>query len=141
MRQAGVIREYALFGAAAQMRYTEPVKALRRGWFLGSEAFKREMLSRMEGCLGGHHAGELHQEAARAKAERIIAEELQRHGWQEQELVSRRKNDATKLVVAARLGPEANFSVEEKTPGVDLWSLKNADPEPQKQLHGTARKA
>jgi len=33
----------------------EACKALRRGWFLGSEAFKREMLSRMEGGLGGHH--------------------------------------------------------------------------------------
>jgi len=58
------------------------------------------MLSRME---RGHHAGELHQEAARAKAERIIAEELQRHGWQEQDLVSRRKNDPTQLEIAARL--------------------------------------
>ena len=28
MRQVGVIREYALFGAAAQMRYTEPVATL-----------------------------------------------------------------------------------------------------------------
>jgi hypothetical protein len=28
MREAGVIREYALFGAAAQMRYTEPVATL-----------------------------------------------------------------------------------------------------------------
>jgi len=28
IRQAGVIREYALFGAAAQMRYTEPVATL-----------------------------------------------------------------------------------------------------------------
>ena len=28
MREAGVIREYALFGAVAQMRYTEPVATL-----------------------------------------------------------------------------------------------------------------
>jgi hypothetical protein len=28
MREAGVIADYALFGAAAQMRHTEPVAAL-----------------------------------------------------------------------------------------------------------------
>ena len=38
MRQAGVIREYALFGAAAQMRYTEPVKALRAAFALCASA-------------------------------------------------------------------------------------------------------
>ncbi len=28
----------------------------RRGWRLGSESFRRQMLSRMEGELGQHHA-------------------------------------------------------------------------------------
>ena len=31
----------------------ETFKALRRGWYLGSESFKREALARMEGSLGG----------------------------------------------------------------------------------------
>ena len=44
----------------------EVFKDLRRGWFLGSESFKREALARMEGSLGGHHAGELRGEVARS---------------------------------------------------------------------------
>jgi hypothetical protein len=31
MRDSGVIADYALFGAAAQMRYTEPVATLDAG--------------------------------------------------------------------------------------------------------------
>ncbi len=54
----------------------ETMKAMQHGWCLGGEAFRREMLARMEGSLGGHHAGELHLQAAQARAERLIAEEL-----------------------------------------------------------------
>ncbi len=70
----------------------EALKVLRRGWCLGSESFRGEMLLRMEGKLWEHHAGELHRASAEAKAERIIAEELERRGWQEADLFARRKN-------------------------------------------------
>jgi len=79
---------------------------VRRGWCLGSEGFRREMLLRMEGKLGEHHSGELHRASAEAKAERIIAQELQRQGWQEADLLARRKSDAVKLEIAARLRRE-----------------------------------
>ncbi len=46
------------------------------------------MLARMDGSLGEHHAGELHNELAQAKAERILARELQRRGWKERELAN-----------------------------------------------------
>ena len=49
---------------------------LRRGWCLGPPQFKAQLLERMEGKLGEHHAGELKRESAAAKAERIIREEL-----------------------------------------------------------------
>ena len=42
--------------------------------------------------LGHHHACELHRASPEAKAERIIAEELERRGWQEADLLARRKN-------------------------------------------------
>jgi hypothetical protein len=38
------------------------------------------MLLRREGKLGEPHSGELHQDSAEAKAERIIAEAPQRQG-------------------------------------------------------------
>src|SRR6266566_5126547 len=75
-----------------------------------------------------NHAGELHQEAARAKAERIIAEELQCHGWQEQDLVCRRKNDPTKLEIAARLRRETTLSVKEIAARAHLGTSKRRTP-------------
>jgi hypothetical protein len=88
----------------------EALKVLRRGWCLGSQSFRREMLLRMEGKLGDHHSGELHRASAEAKAERIIAEELQRQGLQEADLLARRKSDAVKLEIAARLRRETTLS-------------------------------
>jgi hypothetical protein len=60
--------------------------AMRRGWCLGSEGDKRQMLLRMEGGLGEHHSGELHRQAAEAKAERIVAAGLRRLASKEGEL-------------------------------------------------------
>jgi hypothetical protein len=60
------------------------------------------MLRRAEGSLGGNHAGELHRQAADAKAERIIAEELQRNGWCERDFLARRKKDPAKLSASER---------------------------------------
>src|SRR5512133_2527678 len=51
------------------------LKQVRRGWCLGSEEFRQEMLERMEGTLGEHHSGELRHETAEAKAGRIVKEE------------------------------------------------------------------
>ena len=51
----------------------EALKVLRRGWCLGGEGFKRQMLKAMEGKLGEHHSGELRRETAEAKAGRIVA--------------------------------------------------------------------
>ncbi|HXP59941.1 MAG TPA: hypothetical protein VN829_05575, partial [Dongiaceae bacterium] len=68
----------------------EAVEGFRRGWGVGSEAVRQEQLARMEGKLGEHHAGELRRETAAAKGERIIAQELQRLGWSESDLVTRR---------------------------------------------------
>ena len=62
---------------------------MQRGWCLGSNAFKRQMLLRMESGLGEHHSGELHRGSAEAKAEQIVAEELKRLGWAEADWVWR----------------------------------------------------
>ena len=77
--------------------------ALRRGWCLGSAAFRQELLERMEGDLEESHAGELRRESAAVRAERIIAEELRRQGWRRADLAQRRKSDPVKLALAARL--------------------------------------
>jgi len=113
----------------------EALKELRRGWCLGSQSFRREMLLRMEGKLGEHHAGELHRASAEAKAERLIAEELQRQGWQEADLLARRKNDAVKLAIAARLRRETTLSTKVIAARMHLGSSKAAN----RSLHSYMR--
>ena len=80
----------------------EALKPFRRGWYLGSEGFRRKMFELMDGKLGENLFGELHQESAEHKAERIISEEMSRLGWKENDLIRRLKNDPDRLTIAAR---------------------------------------
>ena len=89
----------------------ELLRQLRRGWCLGGKEFKGQMLEKMAGKLGENHAGELRRETAETKAERIIAEEMRRLGWQEAELEQRRKGDPGKLAIAARVRRETTLPV------------------------------
>ena len=111
---------------------------MRRGWCLGSQSFRREMLLRMEGKLGEHHSGELHLASAEAKAERIVAEELQRLGWQEADLLVRLKNDAVKLEIAARLRRETTLSTKAIAARVHLGSTKAANRSLHSYMRGGA---
>jgi hypothetical protein len=80
-------------------------------------------------------SGELPRASAEAKAERIMAEELQRHGWQEADLLSRRKSDAVKLELAARLRRETTLSTKAIAARVHLGSSKAAN----RSLHNYMR--
>ena len=44
-------------------------RAIRRGWFLGEEALKKELLAQMGKGFGAHHGGEERQESAEQQAE------------------------------------------------------------------------
>ena len=78
-------------------------QGVRRGWCLGDAAFKRELLGRMAERVGEEHYGAERAETGAVRAERIVAEELQRLGWQEADLSRRAKGDAGKVAVAVRL--------------------------------------
>ncbi len=105
----------------------EAIKILRRGWCMGGGEFKRQMLEKMEGKLGEHHSGELHREMAEAKAGRIVAEELRRLGWNENDLATRRKSDPGKLGMAARLRTETTLSIKAIASRVHLGTSKSAN--------------
>ena len=109
----------------------EALSVLRRGWCVGSEAFRQEQLQRMEGKLGEHHSGELRLETAEAKAERILGEELGRLGWTESELARRRRNDPGKMAIAVRLRRETTLSVKAIAGRVHLGTSYTAN----KRLH------
>jgi len=85
-------------------------KALRRGWCLGEEQFRAELLEEMSAKMGRHHGGSVRTETAQAKAGRIVAEELRRRGWIPAELARRRKGDAAKIQLAQRLRSETTMT-------------------------------
>ena len=78
-------------------------------------------------CLGEHHAGALHREAAVARAEQILEAELERRHWTKRDLKERRKNDAEKLAIAARLRRETTLSIKDIAALVHLGTSKGAN--------------
>ncbi len=100
-------------------------KPLRRGWCLGSEPFRAKLLERMEPQLGEHHAGQLRQECAEAKGERIIAEELNGLKWKEAELKKQRKGDPAKLAMAVRLRRETTLTIRQIAQRLSMGSWKS----------------
>lgn len=84
---------------------------IRRGWCLGDEAFRQELLERVSAKAGPQHYGAELAEAAEAKAERIVAEELARRQWRPEALAIRRKGDAEKLAIAGRLRRETTMTL------------------------------
>ena len=100
--------------------------AVRRGWCLGSEECGRQTLDRLAGRLGDSPGGDLRQESAESKAERIIGEELRRLGWTPEELGRRPKSDPEKLAIAARLRRETTLTMKWIAARLKLGTWKSA---------------
>jgi hypothetical protein len=95
-----------------------------------------ERLLKLEGHLGEHPGGELPRASAEAKAERIMAEELERRGWQEAELLRRRKHDPDKLERGARLRRETTLPLKAIASRVHLGSSKAANAKLHRHRRG-----
>jgi hypothetical protein len=85
----------------------------------------------METMLGENHSGELICQSAAAKAERIIAEELQRAGWTQADLARRLKGDPAKMAIASRLRNETILPVTWIAKRLNLGTAKSARPRPR----------
>ena len=86
--------------------------AIRRGWCLGAERFREELLEQMTEPMGErYYGGAERQETEEAKAERILAEELKRRKWEEGGLKQRRKADPEKVKMAQRLRAETTMTL------------------------------
>jgi len=81
------------------------------GWCLGSEEFRQELLAPVSAQAGPRHTGEEIGESAQAKAERIVREELERLGWEMQDLERPRKGDGRKVRIASRLRRETTMTL------------------------------
>lgn len=82
-----------------------------QGWYLGSEAFRDDLLAQVQHQAGPRHVGpEVHQ-SAQAKAERIVREELEALRWSALDLERRRKGDPAKIEVARRLRNQTTMTL------------------------------
>jgi hypothetical protein len=91
---------------------TGDFSALPRGWCIGSEQFRQELLLQMTTVQGSRFAGPEWKETAEQKAQRILAEELGRRGWDARHLAQLRKADPEKLKIAARLRAETTVTFQ-----------------------------
>ena len=103
-------------------------KGMRRGWSLGSEAFKRRLMERLHGQLGPNHAGGMRRQANQARADGIIAAELERLRWKPAKLSRRPKCDPGKLALAARLRRETTLTIQEIADRLQMGSRKSVAP-------------
>ena len=65
--------------------------------------FRREPLEKVSAKAGAHHYGEELRESAMEEAERLVAAELHRRGWQPANLETKRRGDTEKVIMAERL--------------------------------------
>jgi putative transposase len=84
---------------------------IRRGWCLGDETFRQELLTQMSERIGAEHYGAERMQTAEAIAEQIIAEELKRRRWNEVALKTQPKGDPAKVALATRLRAETTMTV------------------------------
>ncbi|MHC1765134.1 MAG: hypothetical protein AB9869_12680 [Verrucomicrobiia bacterium] len=92
-----------------RLDFPEGLGTMRRGWYLGDEEFRRELLGQMERKMGRHHGGIERRESAEQRAEEILRDELKKRGWDRKELARRRKADPGKVHVARRLREETTM--------------------------------
>ena len=81
------------------------------------EGFRRELLEQIAEQRGVHHYGEELVASAEARAQRLIAEALRQKGWTVEDLKARRKGDAFKVRLAAK--------VRAQTPVTAAWIAKH----------------
>ena len=102
-------------------------KPIRRGWFFGEKALKKELLRVMSQRLGPEHYGEERQESQAEKAERVVGEELHRRRWTEATLGERTKGDKEKVKIAVRLRKETLMTVAWIAKRLRMGSVANVN--------------
>jgi hypothetical protein len=87
-------------------------QALGRGWCLGDEQFRRELLEQVRVWPGGSRFGEAVHEGAEVRAERLVVEGLKRLGWTEEVLRAKRKGHPSKAAPARQLRSQTTMPLE-----------------------------
>jgi putative transposase len=88
------------------------LKAIQRGWCLGTEAFRKELLAQMSVRMGEHHYGQERAQSDAEHAERVVQEGLKRLKWTEQDLEARAKGDPAKVKLALALRAQTTATIK-----------------------------
>lgn len=110
-------------GAEADAGY----QMIRRGWFFGEQALKKELLDQISERMGSEHYGEERQESQVEKAEGVVGEELRRRRWTEGTLGERPKGDPEKVKIAVRLRKETLVTVAWIAERLQMGSVANVN--------------
>jgi REP element-mobilizing transposase RayT len=86
-------------------------KPVERGWCLGSDQFRLELLAAAVERVGPSHYGAERQAAGAVRAERLVRAGLQALGWTEKELSHRPKGDSGKVEIARQLRTETTMTL------------------------------
>jgi putative transposase len=87
-------------------------KLVRRGWCLGGETFRKELLEQACAQTGENHQAQTRRETTEARAHRILKEELDKAGWTAADLAARSKGDRRKVRMARRLRAETGVTLK-----------------------------
>ena len=100
---------------------------LRRGWVLGSEEFRRELLEQTGKWLGPNHFGQERRETAEVRARRIIAETLRRERLTRENFELLSANHRIKVALARQLRQEATMELKwiAEEPGIGSWKYSS----------------
>jgi putative transposase len=89
---------------------------IRQGWRFGSKEFIARMLDRIEEWRGAAElppsGGRMVAESMEQRAGRLILEELEGAGWDEERLTRERKGDPVKVRIARRLRAETTMTLQ-----------------------------
>jgi hypothetical protein len=91
---------------------TGSYRAIRRGWCLGGEEFRQELLGQASARLGAEHYGPERREGEVVRGENLVREYLRRQGMKEADLGRTGKGDRRKVEMAMQLRAETTLSVE-----------------------------
>ena len=87
-------------------------KQLARGWQVGDDRHRQQLLRQIEGKTRKGHRSLYRQHDAQSQAETIVLEELKKRRWTAQELARRRKSDQDKIMIAQRLRRETTVTID-----------------------------
>lgn len=87
-------------------------KSIRRGWCLGGETFRQELLEGVHTRVTESHHAATRRETTEEKARRILNEELDKLGWTRADLAQRAKGEVRKIWIARRLRAETAVTLK-----------------------------